>query len=118
MNTIQVAGKNIELDDAGFLKNSSDWDKDVALEIAKREGFDGLDAEQFEIIFFMREYYKKFHSFPIMNYVCKNLHQPRQCITEEFINPMKAWKIAGLPKQDDIQFVAVDGKHFIMQECC
>jgi tRNA 2-thiouridine synthesizing protein E len=39
-------------------------------------------------------------------------------VNEEFINPMKAWKIAGLPKLDLVEFVAVDGKHYMMQECC
>jgi hypothetical protein len=29
-------------------------------------------------------------------------------VNEEFINPMKAWKIAGLPKPDLIGFVSVD----------
>jgi hypothetical protein len=29
--------------------------------------------------------------------MCKNVHQPKNCVTEQFIDPVKAWKIAGLP---------------------
>jgi tRNA 2-thiouridine synthesizing protein E len=106
------------LDDDGFLANTDNWNQEIALELAKREGYDHLDEQQGEIIRFMREYYKKFNAFPMLSYVCKKIHQPSECVNEEFINPMKAWKIAGLPKLDGIQFVSVDGKHFIMQECC
>lgn len=86
--------------------------------MAKREGLEKLTAEQVEIIGLMREYYGKFNAFPILNYVCKNLKQPRKCVNEQFINPDKAWKIAGLPKLDGVHFVSMDGKNFIMEECC
>ncbi|MCB2182423.1 MAG: TusE/DsrC/DsvC family sulfur relay protein [Desulfobulbaceae bacterium] len=118
MDNIQCAGKTVAVDTDGFLVDQNDWDEDVAMALARREGFDDLDREQFEIVQFMRNYYQKFHAFPILSYVCKNIHEPKNCVNEEFINPMKAWKIAGLPKPDGIEFVALDGKHYIMQECC
>lgn len=118
METIQVGNKNIELDDEGFLVNSEEWNEDVARKLAEREGVAPLDDHKLEIIRFMREYYNKFHFFPILNYVCKNLDQPRECLNEEFVNPMLAWKLAGLPKMDGIEFANVRGDHYIMQECC
>jgi sulfur relay (sulfurtransferase) DsrC/TusE family protein len=66
--------------------------------LAEREGIGQLNDEHMEIVKFMRSYYKKYHAFPILSYVCKNIHQPKECVSEEFINPEKAWKIAGLPK--------------------
>jgi tRNA 2-thiouridine synthesizing protein E len=118
MSFIETAGKKIELDDDGFMINMDIWDQEIARKLAEREGCDSLGEQQFEIIRFMRDYYKKFSAFPMLNYVCKNLNQPKKCVNEEFINPMLAWKIAGLPKPAGIQFEAVDGKHYIMQECC
>ena len=118
MNEIKCAGKNIKLDADGFLMDEEDWTEDVARALAEREGVEDLTTERMEIVKFMRGYYKKFHAFPILNYVCKNIHQPRECVSEEFINPEKAWKIAGLPKKSDINFVAVDGKHYRLEECC
>jgi tRNA 2-thiouridine synthesizing protein E len=118
MANFTVAGKNIDLDDEGFLLNHEDWNSDVAREIAKNSSLEKLDDEQMEIIQFLRKYYLKFHAFPILNYVCKHVGQKKECLNKEFVNPMLAWKIAGLPKLDGIHFVAVDGKNYRMEECC
>jgi tRNA 2-thiouridine synthesizing protein E len=118
MAWIESAGKTIKIDDDGFLIEFSDWSEDVAKKLAAREGIATLTDEQIETIKFLRKYFEKFKSFPILNYVCKNIHQPRECINEQFINPELAWKIAGLPKLAGIHFVAVDGKHYLMEECC
>jgi len=118
MSEIECAGKKITVDDDGFLMNPEAWDENVAQALAEREGVEDFTDDKMEIVKFMRVYYKKFNAFPILNYVCKNIHQPRECVSEQFINPEKAWKIAGLPKQSGIHFVAVDGKHYMLEECC
>jgi TusE/DsrC/DsvC family sulfur relay protein len=116
MGEITVAGKKIALDEDGFLINQDDWNHEVAREIAKQVDIAPLDDEQLEIIEFMRNYYKKFNAFPILNYICKHVDQPKQCVNNEFINPMKAWKIAGLPKLGGVHFVSVDGKNYLMED--
>lgn len=119
MPTIETKGKTIAINDKGFMADLADWDEDIAQALAKREGLETLTNEQMTIIKFMRDYYKTFSSFPILNYVCKNIHQPRECINEQFVNPEKAWKIAGLPALDGVHFVSVDGgKHYLLEECC
>jgi len=116
MNEITVGGKKIALDDECFLVNKDDWNYDVAREIAKQLGIKSLDEQQLEIIEFMRNYYHKFNAFPILSYVCRHIDQPKQCVNDEFINPMKAWKIAGLPKLGGVHFVTVDGKNYQMED--
>ena len=118
MKKIEIAEKTIQIDDEGFLVNRDEWDHDVAHAIAKNLNIDELDDEQMEIIEFLRNYYKKFNAFPILNYVCKHVEQSRECMNNEFVNPMNAWKIAGLPQLDGIHFVAVDGKNYRLEECC
>ena len=120
MKLMNEKGTLIRTDTDGFLVNSAEWDEETAKILAKREGLDELTDERMEIIKFLRSYYQKFAAFPILNYVCKNIHQPRNCVNEQFINPMKAWRIAGLPKPDGIHFVTVDSEHknYIMEECC
>lgn len=118
MTTLKT-NKPVNIDKDGFLVNENDWNEDVAQVLASHEGLPTLSTEQLEIIRFMREYYHKFEAFPILNYVCKGIERPRECVNEEFINPEKAWKIAGLPKLDGVHFVSVDGgKSYLMQECC
>ena len=115
MAQLTYPGGSVELDDNGFLINPEEWNEDVARAMAVREGIEELDEEMMEVIRFMRSYYKKFNAFPILNYVCKNLDQPRDCVSDEFINPEKAWKIAGLPKLEGVHFVSADGRHYVME---
>ena len=118
MVEVEYGDKNIMIDDAGFLVNLEDWDEQLAQILANREGVGKLNDEHMEIVKFMRTYYKKYQAFLILNYVCKNIHQPKECVSEEFINPEKAWRIAGLPKLSGVNFVTVDGKHYLLEECC
>jgi TusE/DsrC/DsvC family sulfur relay protein len=97
MSVIEPEGLKIMIDDDGFLINLEDWTESVARILAKREGIGDLSEDKLDILKFMREYYKKYNFFPIVRYVCKNVHQPGACVTEQFSDPVRAWKIAGLP---------------------
>jgi tRNA 2-thiouridine synthesizing protein E len=118
MTKVSYAGGSAEIDAEGYLADLEEWNEGVAQALAAREGLGELSEDMLEVIRFMRTYYKKFNAFPILNYVCRNIHQPRDCVSEEFINPEKAWKIAGLPKLEGIHFVSVDGKQYLLEQCC
>lgn len=119
MSTIlEMKGKKIRVDENGYLTNQDDWNEEVALALAAHEGIDTLSREQLDIIHFMREYFLKYKVFPILNHVCRITHQPKACVSEKFVNPEKAWKIAGLPKQDGVHFVSLDGEHYFMEPYC
>ena len=101
MPKLEYAGIQVDVDEEGYLLNFDDWDEKVACALADREGILDrcpLTREKMDILKFLRDYYEKFHSFPIVQYVCKNVHQPKECEYEEFMDPIQAWKIAGLPK--------------------
>lgn len=118
MVTSEWNGQHIRLDEAGFLVDLNDWNEEVAAALARKEGIDALSAAQLDIIRFMREYFLKYKVFPILNNVCRIAHQPKECVNEQFIDPERAWKIAGLPKQDGVHFVTLDGKHYFMEPYC
>lgn len=118
MVTLVCNGQHVSLDEAGFLVDLNDWNEEVAGALAFKEGIDVLSAEQLDIIRFMREYFLKYKVFPILNNVCRIAHQPKECVNEQFIDPERAWKIAGLPKQDGVHFVTLDGKHYFMEPYC
>ncbi len=101
MKELEYGGTKIMLDDEGYLSDFDSWDPKVACGLAEHEGIDELTNERIEVIKFMREYFTKFHSFPILGSVCKNVHQPKDCVNEDFVDPLKAWKIAGLPKPSE-----------------
>lgn len=101
MPTIEHRGQRISLDDEGYLLNFDDWNEDVACALAEKEGIEELTKEKLDILKFIREYYRKYNFFPILNAICKNVHQPKNCVTEQFMDPIVAWKLAGLPKPSE-----------------
>ncbi|OGW27523.1 MAG: hypothetical protein A2X59_06280 [Nitrospirae bacterium GWC2_42_7] len=110
MPVIEYSGIKIDLDDEGYLVNPDDWNEKVACAIAEREDVEELTKDRMDIIKFMREHYKKYNFFPILNAVCLNIHQPRECVKQQFIEPIKAWKIAGLPKPLEQVIVYLKGE--------
>ncbi len=102
MAVLKIQGKEVEVDGEGFLVNRDDWDENVACVLAEKEGIEELTPQRMDIIRFLREYYMKYDYFPILNSVCLNVHMPNRCVNEQFIHPLKAWKIAGLPRPDDV----------------
>lgn len=100
MPQIEYEGLRIAVDAEGYLISSDAWNEKTAHALAANEGVE-LTKDRLDIILFMREYYKKYNFFPILRSVCKNVHQSKDCFSEDFIDPLKAWKIAGLPKPDE-----------------
>lgn len=98
MPVIEYGGVKIALDDEGYLQSFEDWNEKVACALAEREGVEELTKDKMDIIKFMRDYYKEYNHFPVLGGVCMNLHQEKECIAHRFIDPLLAWKIAGLPK--------------------
>jgi len=102
MPVIEYSGLKIQVDDEGYLINPDDWNEKVACALAEQEGVEELTEERMTIIRFLRDYYKKYDYFPILHSVCTHVHQAGECVSEQFIHPLKAWKIAGLSKPNDV----------------
>ncbi len=101
MSILNHEGRKISVDNDGYLVNFNEWDEDVARGLATRWGIGELTAEEIAMLKFIRDHYKRFNFFPIVGSICKNIHEPKNCITEKFMNPLIAWKIAGLPHPDE-----------------
>ncbi|MEJ5270261.1 TusE/DsrC/DsvC family sulfur relay protein [Hydrogenophilus thiooxidans] len=106
MATIEVAGKTIEVDEEGYLTNLSDWDEEVAAELAKKEGID-MTENHWEVVNFLREYYEEYQVAPPIRVLTKAIAKKlgpekgnSDYLYELFpYGPAKqACKIAGLPK--------------------
>jgi tRNA 2-thiouridine synthesizing protein E len=100
MAKIEYQGQTVPVDEGGYLKRMDDWNEEVALALAKQEEVVPdcpLTPEQMAILRFMRDYFTKFSSFPILRAVCKNISQGKNCTYEQFPDPIVAWRIAGLP---------------------
>ena len=106
MATLDVNGKSLETDEEGYIVNLSDWDEDVANELAKEEGIDMSD-NHWEVVNFLREYYDEYQIAPAVRVLTKAIGKKlgpekgnSKYLYELFpYGPAKqACKIAGLPK--------------------
>jgi len=52
-----IAGREVWFDDEGFFWDPDDWTEEAAEELARGRGMDGLDAEQWRVLRFLRTYY-------------------------------------------------------------
>ena len=104
--TIEVNGKSLETDEEGYLANLSDWENDVADEMAIADGID-LSDDHWEIINFLREYYEEYQIAPAVRVLTKAVGKKlgkdkgnSKYLYELFpYGPGKqACKFAGLPK--------------------
>lgn len=55
MATRIIAGKTVQVNEEGFLSDPSEWNKEIAAEIAKDEGLAELTANHWKVIDFCRE---------------------------------------------------------------
>jgi dissimilatory sulfite reductase related protein len=53
-----IAGREIWFDDEGFFWEPGDWSPDAAEELAHESGVERLDAAQWRVITFLRDYYR------------------------------------------------------------
>lgn len=65
-------GKQVELDDDGFLLNLDDWSKELAIEMAGKEGVELTEAH-WEVINFLKDYYKKYQIAPMIKILVKEI---------------------------------------------
>jgi len=55
MATRSICGKEVQVNDEGFMTNPAEWDIDIALELAKEEGIDELTEAHWKVIHFCRQ---------------------------------------------------------------
>ncbi len=100
METVELLGKQVALDEDGNLKNMSDWDKEIAVELAKQEGIDELTDRHWIVIDFMRNEYETKGDAPSIRKLTKESGVDTKELYKLFPKgpAKKAAKIAGLPK--------------------
>ncbi len=55
MATRTICGKVVQVNDEGFMTNPAEWNKDIAVELAKEEGLAELTPAHWQIIDFCRK---------------------------------------------------------------
>lgn len=58
MTQITIAGQSVDLTEEGYLTDASQWSKEVAMELAKTDGFE-LGDDHFKVLDFLRDAHAK-----------------------------------------------------------
>jgi len=100
MAFVEIGGKQVELDEDGFVVNPDEWTDDIAIMFAEGEGIKDLTEDHWKVIRYLRDYYKQFQVAPMVRKMCKQTGYSLKQIYELFPSgPAKgACKLAGLPK--------------------
>jgi TusE/DsrC/DsvC family sulfur relay protein len=103
MPTLEYAGRNLELNDDGFLVHPEEWDEDLACFLARTaEGLEALGPDHWAVLRFIRGHYLAHGSAPMVRLLCKatGLHLRRVYQLFPSGPARGACKVAGLPKPD------------------
>ena len=95
-----INGKEVELDEDGFLVDPADWAEDLVGYFATQEDVSELTENHWKVINYLRDYFKQFGIAPMVRKLCKETGFSLKEIYELFpTGPAKgACKLAGLPK--------------------
>lgn len=96
----ELGGKQIEVDEDGFIQTPDEWTEAVATDLAKTEGVQEMGDDHWKLVNYIRDYYQKFGIAPMVRKLCKETGFKLKYIYELFPSgPAKgACKVAGLPK--------------------
>ena len=99
MAAIELGGKQLEIDEDGFIQNPHEWDEAVARDLAKMEGVEKMTEDHWKVVNYIRAYYLEFGISPMIRKLCKGTGFRLREIYSLFPSgpAMGACKIAGLP---------------------
>jgi TusE/DsrC/DsvC family sulfur relay protein len=100
MTSVTLAGSTVEVDAEGFLVDATQWNEQMAEEIARANGIEHLTDRHRQVIDFMRKTYLETGSAPSIRSLGKASGVPIKELYELFPKgPAKlAAKIGGIPK--------------------
>ena len=100
METKLLGGKQIDVDEDGFIQDPKAWDQAVARDLALTESVKELTEAHWKVVNYLRDYYLKYNMAPMIRKLCKETGFQLKDIYDLFPSgPAKgACKVAGLPK--------------------
>lgn len=89
--------RDARFDADGFITDPHAWDRELAEEVARREGLAPLGEDHWRLIDALRQRYFETGSVPVMRHICRDAGLETHCVSDLLADPRRAWRIAGLP---------------------
>jgi len=102
MTTREIAGQTVQVNDEGFMTDPSEWNKEVAVEIANEEGIVELTPDHWKVIDYCREVGVESGSAPTLRTITNGAGVPTKQLFGLFPKgpAKKVAKISGLGKPE------------------
>ena len=102
MATRTIVGKTLQVNEEGFMTNPGEWNKEIAVEIAKEEGIPELSAAHWKIIDFCRQSAARSGAAPTLRAITNGAGVPTKELFGLFPKgpAKKVAKISGLGKPE------------------
>jgi len=102
MLTRMIAGKNVQVNEEGFMTNPAEWTKDIAVELAKEEGLLELTPAHWKVIDFARQKAVESGASPTLRTITSNAGVTTKELFSLFPKgpAKKVARIAGLGKPE------------------
>jgi sulfur relay protein, TusE/DsrC/DsvC family len=99
---MKLGNFDIEMDGDGFMVDPSQWNDEIALEIAKVDGIQELSENHWKVVRIIRQSFDEKGLAPMVRVICKETGLKLREIYELFpLGPARgACRVAGLPKPD------------------
>ncbi|MCK5199014.1 MAG: TusE/DsrC/DsvC family sulfur relay protein, partial [Spirochaetales bacterium] len=96
----EIAGKTVQVNDEGYMNNSSEWNREIAVAIAVEEGIGDLADGHWKVIDFLQKDFEEKGTIPSLRRLTKAGGVPTKDLYALFPGgPLKkSSKIAGLKK--------------------
>jgi tRNA 2-thiouridine synthesizing protein E len=100
MPKMVLGGKELDVDEDGFIQEPGMWDEKVAEDLAKLEEAYPMTEEHWKVARYLRNYFLEYQVAPPIRMLCKQTGFALSKIYELYpAGPAKgACKVAGLPK--------------------
>ena len=100
MTAREIAGTTVEFDDEGFMTDHTQWNEDIAKEIAREEGIDELTERHYEVLSYMRKVFEETGEGPSLRALKNKGGIPTKELYQLFPKgpAKKAARIAGIKK--------------------
>lgn len=102
MGIRMIEGKNVQVNEEGYLTNPTEWTKEIAVEIAKEEGLLELSPAHWKVIDFARQKAAESGASPTLRTITSNAGVTTKELFTLFPKgpAKKVAKIAGLGKPE------------------
>jgi dissimilatory sulfite reductase related protein len=100
MTRINLNGQDIEVDDHGFMVDTSKWNEDIARAFAQQEGINELTENHWKVINYLRDYFFANSQCPMIRRLTKDSGLTLKQLYDLFPEgpALSACKWAGVPK--------------------